>query len=77
MSVSDAFTIESQVEELTDEFRDLMTQTYEEEPSRFGGQTTRETWFTECESASKALTQEINEAIQRIEIQLYNGDYRR
>jgi hypothetical protein len=75
MSVSDMSIIESQVDDLVDEFRDLMIQTFEEEPHIFEGRNTKENWFSECQSAKHALTEEINKAIEKIETRLHNGEY--
>ena len=76
MSVSDMKTIEDQVDELVETFRNQMIQVFDEEPKIFEGLNTKLGWHTECHAASEDLELQLNLLIERVEEKLHNGEFR-
>ena len=75
MSVSDMKTIEAQVDELVETFRDQMIQVFDEEPKIFEGRNTKLGWHTECHAASEHLEHQLNLLIEQVEEKLHNGEF--
>ena len=75
MSVSDMKTIEAQVDELVETFRDQMIQVFDEEPKIFEGRNTKLDWNTECHAASEHLEHQLNLLIEQVEEKLHNGEF--
>jgi len=76
MSVADMKTIETQVDELVETFRDLMIQVFDKEPEIFEGRNTKLGWHTECHAASEELELQIEVLIERVEGKLHDGEFR-
>ena len=75
MSISDMNTIEDRVDELVDEFRDLMIQVFDEDPGAFEGRNTKLNWHAECHGAAEDLEHQINLLIERVEGKLHDGEF--
>lgn len=75
MSVSDVDQMESQLDEVTDTFEDMMKQLFDEEPEIFSGRSTKWDWNSACSAASDDLRKALDQVIEKLEVKLHNGEY--
>lgn len=75
MSVSDIDQMETQLDEVTECFTDMMKQVFDEEPEIFEGRSTKWDWNAACSAASDALRKELDQVIEKFEVKLHNGEY--
>jgi len=75
MSVSDVDQMESQLDEVTDTFADMMKQVFDEEPEIFTGRSTKWDWNAACSAAADDLRKELDQVIAKFEVKLHNGEY--
>ncbi len=84
MSISDMVNIENQLDDVADEFDDMMKKLYDEDPklfeTRFGNgevkvHSTKASWNPQVSHASDELRKEINALIEKLEIRLHQGEF--
>ncbi len=84
MSISDMVNIENQLDDVADEFDDMMKKLYDEDPklfeTRFGNgevkvHSTKASWNTQVSHASDELRKELNALIEKFEIRLHQGEF--
>ena len=75
MSINDMVRMENQLDEVADEFGDMMKQTFDEDPKIFVGHSTKASWNAQADAASDELRKELNAVIERFETRLHLGEF--
>jgi hypothetical protein len=75
MSVTDIDQMESQLDEVTDTFEDMMKQLFDEEPEIFEGRSSKMDWCAQVGAAGDDFRKELNKLIEKFEVKLHNGEY--
>tara|TARA_R110001592_G_scaffold170144_4_gene407078 strand:- start:1475 stop:1705 length:231 start_codon:yes stop_codon:yes gene_type:complete len=75
MSIKDMVRMENQLDEVADEFGDMMKQAFDEDPKIFEGHSTKASWNAQVAHASDELRKELNAMIERFETRLHQGEF--
>ena len=75
MSIVDMVRIENQLDEVADEFGDMMKQAFDEDPKIFEGHSTKASWNAQADHASDELRKALNAMIEKFETKLHNGEF--
>ena len=75
MSIKDMIRMENQLDEVADEFGDMMKQAFEEDPQIFEGRSTKASWNAQADHASDELRKELNSMIEKFETRLHQGEF--
>jgi hypothetical protein len=75
MSISDMIRIENQLDDVADEFSDMMKELFDEDPKIFEGRSTKASWNAQVDHASDELRKELNAMIEKFETKLHYGEF--
>ena len=75
MSIKDMIRMENQLDEVADEFGDMMKQAFDEDPKIFEDHSTKASWNAQADHASDELRKELNAMIEKFEVKLHNGEF--
>jgi hypothetical protein len=75
MSITDMDRIDGLIGQLAEAFDVDMGGLFDEAPEIFEGRSTESEWMLQCSKASTELAELIEAAVQKVEIQLHDGQY--